>query len=473
MDENKTTSDSQDSSLTGIGPMKRLVVLGGGESGVGAAVLAKQKGFDVFLSDSGKVKEKYKKVLLKYGVDWEEEKHTETLILNADEVVKSPGIPDNAPLLVALKKKGVSVISEIEFAGRYTNAKTICITGSNGKTTTTLLIYHLLKKAGIKAGMAGNIGESFAMQVAENSELEESEQVDYYVLELSSFQLDGMFEFRADIAIMLNITPDHLDRYDNKMQNYVDSKFRILQNQNKDNAFIYCIDDETIADELRNKTIKVKQYPFSIKRQVGQGAFLNEDNQLTININQTNPLFMTIQELALQGKHNIYNSMAAGITGKLVEIRKETIRESLSDFHNIGHRLEIVGNIHGIEFINDSKATNVNSTWYALESMDKPVVLILGGVDKGNDYSALSELIKDKVKAIVCLGTENKKIIKAFTGLVDTIVEAKNAQKAVTESYKLGKKGEVVLLSPACASFDLFDDYEDRGNQFVQAVRGL
>jgi UDP-N-acetylmuramoylalanine--D-glutamate ligase len=447
----------------------RLVILGGGESGVGAAVLAQKKGFDVFLSDKGKIKDKYKVVLSNNGIKWEEETHTEALILNADEVIKSPGIPDKAELIKALHKKDIPVISEIEFAGRYTKAKKICITGSNGKTTTTLLTYHILQKAGFKVGLAGNVGKSFAMQVAENAE----NDFDYYVLELSSFQLDGMFEFKADISVLLNITPDHLDRYNYEMQNYVDSKFRVIQNQTESDAFIYCIDDEIIAKELTSKIIKAKQFPFSIKQKVEHGAFLDENNQLVINTNNSNPLFMTIQELALQGRHNIYNSMAAGITGKLVEIRKETIRESLSDFHNIAHRLEVIGNIHGIEFINDSKATNVNSTWYALESMNNPVILILGGVDKGNDYSMLNELIKEKVKAIICLGTDNKKIIKAFGGLVETILEAGSAKEAVNQAYKLGKKGDTVLLSPACASFDLFDDYEDRGTQFKQAVRGL
>jgi UDP-N-acetylmuramoylalanine--D-glutamate ligase len=450
--------------------MKRLVVLGGGESGVGAAVLAQKKGFDVFLSDKGKIKDKYKDVLSNYEIKWEDEKHTEALILNADVVVKSPGIPDKAELIKALHQKSIPVISEIEFAGRYTEAKKICITGSNGKTTTTLLIYHMLQKAKFNVGLAGNVGKSFAMQVAENAD---KKDFDYYVLELSSFQLDGMFEFKADISILLNITPDHLDRYNYEMQNYVDSKFRIIQNQTESDSFIFCMDDEMVAKEITKKIIKAKQYPFSIKQKVEQGAYLDENNQLVINTNNSNPLFMTIQELALQGKHNIYNSMAAGITGKLVEMRKETIRESLSDFHNIGHRLELVGNIHGIEFINDSKATNVNSTWYALESMNNPVILILGGVDKGNDYSMLNELIKEKVKAIICLGTDNKKIIKAFGGLVETILEAKSAKEAVNLSYKLGKKGDTVLLSPACASFDLFEDYEDRGTQFKQAVRGL
>jgi UDP-N-acetylmuramoylalanine--D-glutamate ligase len=446
--------------------MKRLVILGGGESGVGTAVLAQKKGFEIFLSDEGKLKDKYKDVLSKYGIEWEEEKHTEELILNADEVVKSPGIPDRSELIKSLHKKGISVISEIEFAARYTKSKKICITGSNGKTTTTLLIYHMFKKAGLNVGLAGNIGKSFAMQVAEND-------FDYYILELSSFQLDGMSEFKAEIAILLNITPDHLDRYDYKLENYIDSKFKIIQNQTEADAFIYCMDDRVTMNTIKNKNSKAKQYPFSIKQKVEQGAFLNENNQLVINTNNTNPLFMTIQELALQGKHNIYNSMAAAVTGKLVDIRKETIRESLSDFHNIDHRLELVGNVHGIEFINDSKATNVNSTWYALESMNNPVILILGGVDKGNDYSMLNDLIKEKVKAIICLGADNKKIIKAFGGMVETILEANSAKEAVAQAYKLGKKGDTVLLSPACASFDLFENYEDRGTQFKQAVRAL
>jgi UDP-N-acetylmuramoylalanine--D-glutamate ligase len=444
----------------------RLVVLGGGESGVGTAVLAQKKGYEVFLSDKGKLKDKYKNVLSKYGIEWEEEKHTESLILNASEVVKSPGIPDETDMVKKLRAKGIKVISEIEFAGRYTKAKKICITGSNGKTTTTLLTYHMFKKAGLNVGLGGNVGKSFAMQVAEND-------FDYYVLELSSFQLDGMFEFKADIAVLLNITPDHLDRYDYKLENYADSKFRVIQNQTKEDAFIYCIDDEVTMRTIVNKDIKAKQYPFSIKKELETGAYLKDNNQLIINTNNTNPLFMTIQELALQGKHNIYNSMAAGVTGKLVDIRKEMIRESLSDFHNIDHRLEVVGNVHGIEFINDSKATNVNSTWYALESMNNPVILILGGVDKGNDYSMLNDLVKAKVKAIICLGTDNKKIMKAFGGMVDTILEAKSAKEAVAQSYKIGKKGDTVLLSPACASFDMFENYEDRGTQFKQAVRAL
>lgn len=445
--------------------MKRLVILGGGESGVGTAILAQKKGYNVFLSDKGKIKDKYKNVLSNNGIEWEEEKHTEELILNANEIVKSPGIPETADLIKKLKAKGTSVISEIEFAGRYTNAKKICITGSNGKTTTTLLTYHILKNAGLNVGLAGNIGKSFALQVAEND-------FEYYVLELSSFQLDGMYEFKADIAILLNITPDHMDRYDYKIENYANSKFRIIQNQTALDAFIYCADDEITIQTIKNKNIKAQQFPISIKQKVELGAYL-ENNQIIINTNNTNPLFMTIQELALQGKHNLYNSMAAGVASKLVEIRKEAIRESLSDFHNIEHRLEIVGNVHGIEFINDSKATNVNSTWYALESMNNPVILILGGVDKGNDYSMLNDLIKQKVKAIICLGSDNKKIIKAFSGFVDTILEAGSAKEAVAQSYKIGKKGDTVLLSPACASFDLFENYEDRGNQFKHAVKAL
>ncbi|MDQ3046310.1 MAG: UDP-N-acetylmuramoyl-L-alanine--D-glutamate ligase [Bacteroidota bacterium] len=465
-EKNHNQNESASSPLESAGLRLRLVILGGGESGVGAAVLAQKKGFEVFLSDKGKLKDKYKDVLSKYGIDWEEEQHTESLILNASEVVKSPGIPDNAELIKKLLQRKIPVISEIEFAGRYTNAKKICITGSNGKTTTTLLTYHMMKKAGLNVGLAGNVGQSFAMQVAEND-------FDYYVLELSSFQLDGMFEFKADIALLLNITPDHLDRYDNKLENYADSKFRVIRNQTEEDAFIYCMDDEETAKGVASRNIMAKQYPFSIKQTVEQGAFLNENKQLVINTNNTNTLFMTIQELALQGKHNIYNSMAAGVTGKLVDIRKESIRESLSDFHNIDHRLEMVGNVHGIEFINDSKATNVNSTWYALESMNNPVILILGGVDKGNDYSMLNDLVKEKVKAIICLGADNKKILKAFGEMVDTILEANSAKEAVAHAYKLGKKGDTVLLSPACASFDLFENYEDRGTQFKQAVRAL
>ncbi len=445
--------------------MKRLVILGGGESGVGAAVLGKKQGYDIFLSDKGLLKEKYKTILNQLGLKWEEGKHTEELIVNADEVVKSPGIPDKAELIVKLRQKGIPVISEIEFASRYTNAKKICITGTNGKTTTTLLTHHILKKAGLNVGLAGNIGKSFAQQVAENT-------YDYYVLELSSFQLDGMYDFKADVAVLLNITPDHLDRYDYKIEKYAEAKFRIAQNQTVSDAFIYCVDDELTAKGVSEKKLKSKMFPFSIKKKLEEGACLENENQLTLNINQ-NPMLMFINELALQGKHNLYNSMAAGIAARFVDVKKEVIREALSDFKNAEHRLEFVAKVHGIEFINDSKATNINSVWFALESMNNPVVLILGGQDKGNDYSMISELVKQKVKAIVCLGIDNKKIFEAFSKSVSTIVETKSASEAVNKAYHLGKIGDTVLLSPACASFDLFENYEDRGLQFKAAVRAL
>jgi UDP-N-acetylmuramoylalanine--D-glutamate ligase len=388
-----------------ISNLKRLVILGAGESGVGTAILAVKQGFDVFVSDKGIITEKYKSELITRNIAFEELKHTESLILNADEVVKSPGIPDKVDLIKKLHTQGTPVISEIEFAGRYNNAKTICITGSNGKTTTTLLTYHILKNAGVNVGLGGNIGKSFAWQVAES-------QHDYYVLELSSFQLDGMYKFRADIAILLNITPDHLDRYEYKMQNYVDSKFRVIQNQTKDDAFIYCIDDDETAKGLVTHTTPAKHYPFSIKQEIAQGAYLHNNN-IHIQTNE-NTFIMSIFELALQGKHNTYNSMASGIAAKILDIRNDNVRESMSDFKNAEHRLEPVLTINGVEFINDSKATNINSTWYALESMQNPVVLILGGVDKGNDYSMLFGLVKDKVKAIVCLGKDNTKIHEAF-----------------------------------------------------------
>jgi UDP-N-acetylmuramoylalanine--D-glutamate ligase len=444
--------------------MKRIVIIGGGESGAGAALLAKKKGFDVFVTDKGPIKEKYKDVLSNLGIEWEENQHTEALVLNADEVIKSPGIPDKAELVKKLKAQGTPVISEIEFAARYTNAKLICITGSNGKTTTTTIVHHILEKAGMNVAMAGNVGESFAKLVAE-------ERYDYFVLELSSFQLDGMFEFRADIAILTNITPDHLDRYEYKLENYAASKFRITQNQRPEDAFIFCLDDEITKAEMSKRKIVAKQYPFSIKERVEEGAWLNQ-NEIILTINN-NQLTMTIEELALQGKHNAYNSMAAGIAGRLLDVRKEVIRESLADVQSVEHRMEFVARINNIDFINDSKATNINSTWYALESMNTPVVLILGGVDKGNDYSQLFELVKAKVKAIICLGTENEKIIKAFTGKVDTIVEAGSAHEAVSLGYRLAGKGDSVLLSPACASFDMFENYEDRGQQFKAAVRAL
>jgi UDP-N-acetylmuramoylalanine--D-glutamate ligase len=444
--------------------MPRIAILGAGESGVGSAVLALKKGYEVFLSDKGVIQDKYKDVLLNHKIEWEEGKHTEERILSASEIIKSPGIPDKAEIIKKAKEKGIKVISEIEFAGRYTKAKTICITGSNGKTTTTLLTYHILKKAGVNVGLAGNIGQSFALQVAEKDH-------EWYVLELSSFQLDGMFDFKADISVLLNITPDHLDRYEYQMQNYTDSKFRVIQNQSTDNSFIYCADDEVISNELKKKTIEVTSFPFSIMKKEGMAAWLENEE---LNINSANYKFtMSIHDLALQGKHNIYNSMAAGLVAKILEIRKDVVRESLQDFRNAEHRLEPVLSVHGIQFINDSKATNVNSTWYALESMESPVVLILGGVDKGNDYSMLAELVKDKVKAIVCLGKDNERIHKAFENVVDRIVDVSSAKEAVEASYSIATKGDVVLLSPACASFDLFQNYEDRGRQFKTAVRAL
>ncbi|MCU0359881.1 MAG: UDP-N-acetylmuramoyl-L-alanine--D-glutamate ligase [Bacteroidia bacterium] len=447
--------------------MKRIVILGSGESGVGSAILAREKGYEVFVSDFGNIPEQYKSELLKENIIFEEGHHTEALILNANEVIKSPGIPETAPIVKKLKEQNTPVISEIEFAGRFTNAKTICITGSNGKTTTTLLTYHILKKAGYNVGLGGNVGKSFALQVAR-------ENFDYYVLELSSFQLDGMFDFKADVAVLLNITPDHLDRYEYNFDNYTRSKFRIVQNQTPQNYFVYCLDDTTITTFMQNHPVHATCIPFSIKQEIkGDGAYLNE-KQLTLNYKPNQqPLIMTIEQLALQGKHNVYNSMAASIAARIVDVRKEIIRESLQDFQNIEHRLEFVASINGVEFINDSKATNVNSTWYALESMEKPVIWICGGQDKGNDYNELTDLVKARVKAIVCLGKDNKKIISAFKNVVDTIIETDNAGDAVATSFKLGKKGDVVLLSPACASFDLYKNYEDRGMQFKAAVRSL
>jgi UDP-N-acetylmuramoylalanine--D-glutamate ligase len=444
-----------------------MVILGSGESGVGSAILAQAKGYDVFVSDKSLIKEKYKNELVQHHILFEEGMHSEDLILNATEIIKSPGIPDKVELIQKAKAKNIPVISEIEFAGRHTKAKTICITGSNGKTTTTLLTYHILKKAGYNVGLGGNIGKSFAYQVA-------TENFDYYVLELSSFQLDGMYDFKADVAILLNITPDHLDRYEYKFENYVASKFRITQNLTKDDAFVYCADDIVMEEFMKHTQIKAELVPFSIKKTIeGNGAFL-QNNEITLNYNNNpKPLIMTLEQLALAGKHNVYNSMAASMAARIVDIRKDIIRESLEDFVNVEHRLEFVASINGIEFINDSKATNVNSAWYALESMQKPTVWIVGGQDKGNNYEELVDLVKEKVKAIVCLGVDNKKIIKAFKGSVDNIMEAGSAVEAVAMSYKLASKGDAVLLSPACASFDLFENYEDRGVQFKSAVRGL
>jgi UDP-N-acetylmuramoylalanine--D-glutamate ligase len=442
----------------------KLVILGGGESGVGAAILGAQKGFDVFVSDFDTIKDEYKSVLDQHGIKYEEKKHTAELVLEAGFVVKSPGIPDKAPIVVKLHEKNIPVISEIEFAGRYTTAKTICITGSNGKTTTTLLIYEILKRAGLNVGLAGNVGKSFAQQVAE-------ENFDYYVIELSSFQLDGVFDFRADIAVLLNITPDHLDRYNYNMQNYTDSKMKITQNQHPEDWFVYSADDPVIREELAKRDIKARKVPFSIMEVLNEGGWV-ENDVMKLNVNN-NTFEMTIYELALQGKHNLNNSMAAGISGSILNLRKEGIRECLSDFQGVEHRLERFLRVHNIEFINDSKATNINSVWYALESMNTPVVWIVGGVDKGNDYSMLYDLVKEKVKAIVCLGKDNSKIIAAFTGIVEQIVDTKSIEEAVRSAYFLSEKGDTVLLSPACASFDLFKNYEERGRKFKEAVRNL
>ena len=443
---------------------KRAVILGAAESGIGAAILARKQGYEVFVSDLGSIKENYKSELVHRGFEFEEGMHTEEKILNADLVIKSPGIPDKAPMIKKLKEKGIPVISEIEFAGRYTSAKKVCITGSNGKTTTTLLIYHMFQKAGLNVGLAGNVGKSMALQVAEN-------EFNYYVIELSSFQLDGMYEFKADIAILLNITPDHLDRYEYKMQNYIDSKFRIIQNQTKEDLFIYCADDPVLQEEMKRRKLASKCVPFGLGPPPEQGAGIT-DNNLIINWEQ-NIFTMSILDIALQGNHNSYNSMAAGISGMAVNIRSEKIRESMADFKGVEHRLERFLKVHGIEFINDSKATNINSTWYALESMTQKTVWIVGGIDKGNNYAELYDLVKTKVKAIICLGIDNSKILEAFKDLGIDMVETQSMQDAVRSAYYLAKKGDTVLLSPACASFDLFENYEDRGRQFKQSVREL
>ena len=442
----------------------KIVILGAGESGVGAAYLAQQQGYDVFVSDFGAIADNYKKQLQDWNIRFEESQHTEAEILKATEVIKSPGIPDKAPIIKKIKESGIPILSEIEFAGRYTDAKIIGITGSNGKTTTTSLTYHILKNGGLNVGLAGNIGKSFAYQVA-------TEKFDCYVLELSSFMLDDMYNFKVDIAVLLNITPDHLDRYDYKLENYAASKFRITQNQTGDDVFIYCADDPETIKGMAGQKFSAVQFPFSIEKTIEQGAYLQNDN-IVINTHQEH-FTMSITELALQGKHNIYNSMASGIVAKVLELRNETIRESMGSFKNIEHRLEFVGKISGITFINDSKATNVNSTWYALESMTNDVVLILGGVDKGNDYTMLKDLVKQKVKAIVCLGKDNKRIHEAFEDDVEIIVNTASAQEAAQVAYHLSEKGDTVLLSPACASFDLFKNYEDRGDQFKAAVKEL
>ena len=443
----------------------RLVVLGGGESGVGTAILGQQKGYDVFVSDFGKIKENYKEVLCINGIAWEDEKHTEKLILNADVVMKSPGIPEKAPIVKKLIEKGIPVISEIEFAVQFTDATTVGITGSNGKTTTTLLTYHVLKQAGLNVGLAGNIGKSFAWQVAENKH-------DIYVLELSSFQLDGIINYKPHIAIITNISPDHLDRYNYDYNLYIGSKFRITKNQTEADYLIYDNEDEAIQNWLNNNKIKANKVPFSlITKPENEGAFL-EDNNINSTINKE--LFtMPINELALEGKHNIKNAMAATAVAQLLNIRKQTIRESLTNFQGAEHRLEKVLKIQGVQYINDSKATNVNSVFYALDSMTTPTVWIVGGVDKGNDYDELMPFVREKVKAIVCLGVDNTKIINAFNNVVDVMVETTSMSEAVQLAQRLAEKGDSVLLSPACASFDLFENYEDRGQQFKQAIFNL
>ena len=443
--------------------MARIVILGAGESGAGAAVLAQKKGFDTFVSDMSLIKDKYKAMLNERGIQWEEGKHTEELILNADEVIKSPGIPNDAPIILKLKNQGTPIISEIEFAGRYTNAKMICITGSNGKTTTTSLIYHIFKKAGLNVGLAGNIGQSLAYQVAECN-------YDYYVIELSSFQLDNMYKFHANIAVLMNITPDHLDRYGFEMQNYVDAKFRIIQNQTDDDAFIFWNDDPIIQKELHKYGIHGQYFPFAEKNEEGVAAF-TEENKVYF----TRPIAFNMEqeELALTGTHNLFNSMAAGISANIAGIRKECIREALNDFKGVEHRLEKVARVKGVDYINDSKATNVNSCWYALQSMKTKTVLILGGKDKGNDYNEIADLVKEKCSGLIFLGLHNEKLHDFFGNFGLPIVDAQSMPDAVNAAYNMAKKGETVLLSPCCASFDLFKSYEDRGDQFKGCVRNL
>jgi UDP-N-acetylmuramoylalanine--D-glutamate ligase len=445
---------------------KRLVILGGGESGVGAAILGRAKGFDVFLSDAGRISPAHLDVLQAHHVRYEQDGHSESLILNADEVVKSPGIPDSAPLVKKLTAAGIPVIAEIEFAGRYTKAKMICVTGSNGKTTTTSLIYHMMAGAGLNVGLGGNIGKSFALQVA-------FKRYDYYVLELSSFQLDNMYHFKADVAVLLNITPDHMDRYGYSLENYARSKFRIAQNMDKEGCFIYCADDEVTMKYLPEAGVQAQLLGFSRKRQLAQGAFLNSNNTKLVSMYKNDVFETLVDELSLKGKHNLYNSMAASIAGQALRIKKENIRNSLIGFESIEHRLEPVLKVGGVLFINDSKATNINSTWYALESMTTPTVWIVGGVDKGNDYGELADLVRQKVKAIVCLGVDNRKIHEAFESMVGIIVDTRSAEEAVKTAYSLSDRGDTVLLSPACASFDLFHSYEDRGRQFKNAIRYL
>ncbi len=443
--------------------MKRIVVLGAAESGVGAAVLAKKEGFDVFVSDMSKIKDKYKQMLDERGISWEEGQHTEELILNASEIVKSPGIPETAPMVAKAIQAGIPIISEIEFAGRYTTSKMICITGSNGKTTTTSLIYHIFKAAGYDAGLAGNIGHSLALQVAE-------EPHEYYIIELSSFQLDNMYDFRADIAVLLNITPDHLDRYDFKMQNYVDSKMRILQNQTQDDAFIYWADDPIISRELKKYDIKAVQCPFSLVKKAGVIGYIEEGQY---KLEYPIPFNMEQEELSLTGTHNVYNSLAAGLAANIAGIKKEVIRKSLSDFPGVEHRLEKVCRVRGVEYINDSKATNVDACWYALESMKTPTILIIGGKDKGNDYEPIKPLVKEKCVGLVYLGADNQKLHDNFDSMGIPVRDVHSMKDCVAACYEMARPGDTVLLSPCCASFDLFKNMEDRGDQFKTLVRNL
>lgn len=442
---------------------KRIVILGAGESGVGAAILAQKKGFEVFVSDMSMIKDKYKNMLVERGIEWEEGQHTESLILNADEAIKSPGIPNNAPMIVKLKDLGVPVISEIEFAGRYTNAQMICITGSNGKTTTTSLIYHIFKKAGLNVGLAGNIGRSLALQVAECN-------YDYYIIELSSFQLDNMYQFHANIAVLMNITPDHLDRYDYKMQNYVDAKFRIIQNQTDDDAFVFWNDDPVIQKELHKYGIHGQYYPFAENKENGLAAYTEKSK---IYFTRPVDFNMEQEDLALTGTHNLFNSMAAGISANIAGIKKECIREALSDFKGVEHRLEKAGVVNEVNYINDSKATNVNSCWYALKSMKTKTILILGGKDKGNDYNEIADLVKEKCSGLVYLGLHNEKLHDFFDKFGLPVADVQSMKDAVAAATKMAKPGETVLLSPCCASFDLFKSYEDRGDQFKECVKNL
>jgi len=444
--------------------MSRVVILGGGESGVGAAVLASVKGFDTFLSDSGIISSEAKSLLERYSIIYEEGGHTRENIMNADVVVKSPGIPDTVPIVEEITANKIPVISEIEFASRFDNSVKICITGSNGKTTTTSIIYFLLKNAGLNVGLAGNIGQSYAYQVA-------TEKFDYFVLELSSFQLDGMYDFKADIAVLLNITPDHLDRYNNEMENYIKAKFRITRNMSSDDCFIFCADDEITISHLNKIVLQAKRLPFSQTQIIEEGACIDNDKMV---INYADKEYrMFLNELSLQGKHNIYNSMAAAIAGKVLNIKNDILRESLTCFKGVEHRLEKVLKIKDVLYINDSKATNINSTWYALESMNSSVIWIAGGKDKGNDYEPLMDMVRDKVRVLICLGADNEKLHEAFADKVDEIYNTTSAEEAVKIAYAVARRGETVLLSPACASFDLFKNYEDRGRQFKKAVTEL